>query len=301
MSAINRKDSLRKDSSTTRKDSSVDIDNEGDVAMCGVCGEEVKVDHEALQCEFCSLWYHTKCEKVPKAVYTFLNTQAKKASGKSIFWFCSYNNCNGTAVQTLQAVQNLQILHKDFEERCTKLEAKVAELESNFQSRVYEEVQEALDRESRKRNIIIRNLPEASNVDPGDSGARDSSDFSGDVSLVKSMLTFMDLSNIEIMDVQRLGQSAHNRARLLRVTLKTVNMRRQVLQNAKLLGRGDSPFQRVFLSPDRTFKQQNLERQLRTELKERKEKGEKNLVIRGGKILVRLPVVQDGLQSPTQM
>ena len=94
----------------------------------------------------------------------------------------------------------------------------------------------------------------------------------------------MDISgDTDISDAIRIGPTrADGKPRLLRVTFRDLNMKREVLGKAKLLKMGK--FSRVYINPDLTANQRKVDFELRTELKARKGKGETNLVIRRGKI-----------------
>ena len=89
------------------------------------------------------------------------------------------------------------------------------------------------------------------------------------------MLEVMGLSDVEVAEAVRLGTKEAHRVRPLKISLKSVHMKRKVLQNAKFLSRGESRYKSVFISPDRTPKQQALDKSLRMELKDRRSKGEK--------------------------
>ena len=89
-----------------------------------------------------------------------------------------------------------------------------------------------------------------------------------------------------ICDAVRLGGIRNDgRPRLLRVTFRDLNTKREILGKAKLLKRGR--YKNVYINPDLTPEQRKIDSQLRATLKSRKDNGEINLVIRRGKIEVR--------------
>ena len=49
----------------------------------------------------------------------------------------------------------------------------------------------------------------------------------------------------------------------------------------------------IYINPDRTKHEQNTHKALRQELKRRREEGEENLIIRGGKIVSKPPFRSD--------
>ena len=72
---------------------------------------------------------------------------------------------------------------------------------------------------------------------------------------------------------------------MLLVTLGDALSKRNILKQATKL-RNSTSWSNVFISPDLTPKECEVNRRLREELKSRKEVGEKNLMIRRGKIVV---------------
>ena len=38
---------------------------------CGKCNRVVRKDAKAVCCEYCSLWYHIKCEGISDEIYNF--------------------------------------------------------------------------------------------------------------------------------------------------------------------------------------------------------------------------------------
>ncbi|KAK3896272.1 hypothetical protein Pcinc_000016 [Petrolisthes cinctipes] len=57
--------------------------------FCGKCEKEVKDADFALQCEICEVWFHTKCEGIPAAVYHFM---IEKDAGKQLNW--NFSHCH---------------------------------------------------------------------------------------------------------------------------------------------------------------------------------------------------------------
>ena len=74
----------------------------------------------------------------------------------------------------------------------------------------------------------------------------------------------------------------------VKVQMKTKKARRTALINAKKL-KEDEVYKNVYVKPDLTYEQRQQEATLRQELRDRKEEGEKNLMIVRGKIVVRQP------------
>jgi len=140
-------------------------------------------------------------------------------------------------------------------------------------------VDEYRDRESRKLNLIFHNVPESS-------AAQQSERVSEDVKFVTNIAKDIGVKEFDLVNSVRLGSQLPNKLRLLRVKLATVNQKREFLNNAKRLkSSSTSLFQKVYITPDLSAQERVVQKQLRIELKRRKENGERNLRIYRGRIV----------------
>ena len=48
---------------------------------CGICSKAVANNHQAIKCDKCNLWIHSKCNKINKQTYNYLKSD-------SSHWFC---------------------------------------------------------------------------------------------------------------------------------------------------------------------------------------------------------------------
>ena len=144
-------------------------------------------------------------------------------------------------------------------------------------------VDEYLDRERRKSNLIIYGLPEPTGSTPTERRSYDDANFSSIVN------TEFQIDTIEISKSFRLGKRVEGKNRPLLITLMDNNIRNRILRNAKNLQKS-STYSKVFISPDLSPKERASNKILRQELRRRKEAGEANLIIRRGKIVTK-PVV----------
>ena len=92
----------------------------------------------------------------------------------------------------------------------------------------------------------------------------------------------LGLEDIAIESTIRLGKREEQKTRLLRVTVESVKVKRDILQRAKKL-RESEKWKKVFITPDLSPKERMRNKELREELKRRTDEGE-DLVIRRGKI-----------------
>jgi len=154
-----------------------------------------------------------------------------------------------------------------------------------------EAVDEYVERERRKCNVIIHNLPEPGEVSSGEQLRQK------DKEKVCSLIsTEFKINDFEVQRTVRLG--SHNpsspKPRLLLVELKDISTKRQILRQATSL-RKSSTWSNIYISPDLTPKERAHNKKLREELKSRKDAGEKNIFIKHGRIISR--PADDGTSS----
>ena len=136
-------------------------------------------------------------------------------------------------------------------------------------------IDEYMERERRKNNLIIHNFPESTTI-----SENPPNDIQVFTELVK---TEFNISEIKVTKAVRLKQTKPNKPRLLLVTLETCLLRETFCSKPLSTSWSD-----VFISPDLTPKECVFNRKLREELKAHKEAGEKDLYIRRGRIVTDL-------------
>ena len=138
-------------------------------------------------------------------------------------------------------------------------------------------VDEYLDRERRKSNLIIYGVPEST-------GSTDERKLNDNTYIKNLVHSEFNLDTIEITKCVRLGKRAEGKIRPVQITLTDRYVRGRILRNAKSL-RNSTSYQNVYISPDQTPKEREASKLLRQELRRRKDTGESNLIIRRGKIV----------------
>ena len=144
---------------------------------------------------------------------------------------------------------------------------------STLQSNIAVDLADELaDRESRKCNLIVYNLSES----PSPNAEADKSLFGG-------LCNSLGL-DAHISTVTRLGKKVPDKIRPLRVCLDNEATKRRILSRSSQL-RSKAKWENVYVNPDMTLAERNANKLLRQELKERRNRGEKYLVIRKNKIV----------------
>lgn len=272
-----------------------------DRLACKQCSTECRSD--SLQCKICEHWYHAKCESVsPQQFSLFLQLDKLNTHYE---WLC--NSCrNGDALNVLKSIHAMQAKISNFDSEMVSLkktcsiipllEEKVKQLEESvsqsttsallegdslkgangfdIDNLVTDAVNEALDVERRKLNLTISGLQPSETKSDGE--------------LIQELFEDPSLNvtgTVVVSNCQRVGKKG-----LLIVTFDTLESKRNILKNAyKLKSSTNTGYRSVYISPDLTRKQRIAEYQLRTELRERRNKGENNLRISRGKIVVSVP------------
>ena len=153
---------------------------------------------------------------------------------------------------------------------------------------VSEEVADLKEIENRKLNLICLNLPESDKTDIHDRHQEDV-DFLNNVLENKMNL---DIDTISVNKLVRLGrrektQDGTLKCRPLRFSVDLFDHKRQILKaNSLLRNCVDDIYSNIYFTRDLTKNQRKRAFDLRSERHSREDKGEKNLKISRGKIVV---------------
>ena len=86
---------------------------------CGKCDKRVQDHNQGLQCDWCDIWYHAKCQGVDAALYKKVMdvSGAMSAAGTSNLWLC--RACTITykkhRTETAELKKNVQELEKKYQ------------------------------------------------------------------------------------------------------------------------------------------------------------------------------------------
>ena len=256
---------------------------------------------------------HTNCENLTNDQYKVLG------SSVNIVYYCKFNSCASWVKNVItewthtsssiitplkESYSKLSTEYEDLHKNLSDLSSKLDTLqssESELQNHIKDTttalssvkmpfvapttsnptdiVDEYLDRERRKPNLIIYGIPEFSGSIPDERKLNDKTNFTD---LVHSEFK---LGNIKITKLVRLGKQIEGKIRPLLVTLMDSYVIGHLLQNAKTL-RNSSSHQNVYISPDLTPKEREINKLLYEQLRRRKEAGESDLIIRRGKLFL---------------
>jgi len=159
-----------------------------------------------------------------------------------------------------------------------KIERLTMDLNSALSNLASETSNEVHQRVLRCKNVIITGLEDQSIGTLEERKEKDEKD-------VGNILEALEEENVEVSNIRRIGKIRSDGKKMLKVELSSEEEKRRVLRKAKSL-RHKPVYETVFINNDRTIFQQKEYRQLREELKSRRENGE-DVVISRNKVVER--------------
>ena len=259
-------------------------DEEREDCPCFSCQEVLGTEDEAVQCDSCDNWYCVACSELNKAAYNSITDH-----GGVVMWFCKHCNIALPGMKKLLKTmtrmggrQNaMEAKQKKLEDSHREVVARVERLEvSNNNARgdgegmneliakcVREEVYEAKQRDMRRNNVIVRNLPEP---------VEDKTD-EDSIKLLTDELGITQ--KVNITEAKRLGKEGKkdgdDRPRLLKLECESLEQMQLFLNNSRKLMNSRS-MKDVYIGKDWTKKQQGEQRMLRVALQARREESGRN-------------------------
>jgi len=249
------------------------------VSKCMDCDIDLNTKQsKSIECDFCHNWYCLKCSRLKQALFNELS----KAQDVGVMWNCGHCRIALPGI-------------KDITARLLNLEAKVGEIakqdkvapqtdRESIRKMVQEVRKEDDEIEMRKLNIIVHSLKEHESDDVEVCKLADSE-------LVSEILnnTLNLKVDIEQGRVTRLGKKSEDRSRPirprpLRLKVKDFETKRRIMNSSKFL-KNHETFSSIYITPDLTQAQREEAFNLREEKRRRERNGERNLIIRRGKIV----------------
>ena len=331
--------SKQKPSNSNVFDSSDDTELD---AKCKFCSKDLPEGSQAISCERCTQWVCQECAKLDDPTYLVLTSR------QDLHWYCS-----ACELDALQAVQN----DAQIEERCreflTKYEDRLDAVEELLEEKADKSTVDNLgsqvltmndqiknmaqdivtlskkidtvrfepsEKEKRRNNIVIRGIPETTNISDADK--------------VQEILQAIGCDTVQPTEITRLGKPPRNTIpasrtrdqesledqdqnnptdtrsddptqdarpaaetptniphRPVRCVLQSVQQKTTILRAAPQIRKARSEnfdHTRIFIVPDQTLLERQEDLALRKRLRERRDASpEKNYVIRGRKIVPR--------------
>jgi hypothetical protein len=254
------------------------------------CEEE---DDKCIECFVCKNWSHQKCAKLTDEVFSTLTDPVFE----NLQWVCqpcmetkkevqSRDDARLDALVSLIPMVHAMSARMESLEKGLmgeKLEEKIEEVVDRKLAELWEE---QVEMEKRKCNLVIWNLKESAKTEIEEKKK-------DDLAAVKLLLSkVVELEEGDVVEPVRLGKGTQvgTRPRMLRVTVKSEDKKKEILRKAPELNANvRDQAKRVYINPDYTQKQREQQKKLRDEKKRRTDAGEQNLAIRNGKIVQLKP------------
>ena len=154
----------------------------------------------------------------------------------------------------------------------------IATLSSKIMTMSHHPTGEVLEKERRKCNIVVHNLPE-----PQASSRRDAVD--SDCRLLMGIFKDVMHLNTRIATCYRIGRRQEDKPRMVVATFESEAMKLEVLRYAPEL-QHSGEWAMLYLNPDMTRTEREEAKTLREELRNRRKNCEQNITIRNKKIVV---------------
>ena len=244
---------------------------------CLKCEIHVKKNDSAIQCILCELWVHQICADISDALFKELVYQTEHNGGAS--WTCkacrsASARFNKQISEIYRKVETLEVAKEEHDKaiqsnkeeieavnrRCDKIQNDVVHNKGDIQDAVFEELRE---RQDRKRNLIIHNLPEPENeLNNHDKKEADLKQLDEIFGTLKTSLK----SERDVKFLRRIGEKGEQTRPLL-IGMTDERDKYAVLSKGRNLAR--TRFEKISIIPDLTKKQRSEENRMREEAKKR--------------------------------
>jgi len=220
---------------------------------------------------------------------------------KTLHWFCKV--CEPDVQEFLQSEStyskdNVECRLQTMENQLAKLTSSISNLTSNCKGSkgsssnnslttssespgqmALRLVDEYKDHERRKMNLIFHKIPEQE-------ATENTSKHELDKKFILSIAEELGVEGFEITGTARIGRPNESGERLLKVEVKNLNSKKQILSKAKFLRKAKNErLRKVYITPDLSYQERLQQKVLRTELHRRRNAGEMNLLIHKGQII----------------
>ena len=186
---------------------------------------------------------------------------------------------NDVIASLLLKVECLESKNAELEKRCRQLEQTNSQLLSNradgmkIEEKLASVYNECEDRKLRENNLIMSGIEEKME------GTVDERRWD-DEDKLKKVLSFLNIDETSFTAVSRIGRPTNGKPRLLRVKMRSVELKKRTLVSSKKL-RSSESYRHVYINPDYTKNEQEVQKKLREDLKRLRANGDDVIIFRG--------------------
>ena len=132
-------------------------------------------------------------------------------------------------------------------------------------------------------NLIFHKIPEPEDTDP-------TAKHEQAKMFILSVAEELGVEGLEVTNTVRIGHANELGEHLLKVEVKNLNAKKQILSREKLLRKAkNEKFRKVYITPDLSYQERLHQKSPRSELHRHRNAGETNLIIRKGQIITVQP------------
>ena len=161
----------------------------------------------------------------------------------------------------------------------SKIDEKFKKVKKEILIKVNEDIDQRFEKFKRRKNIVIYGLPEGV-------GKEEREKHRSDDESIKELMRELRVE-VERFRSIRLGKQVNvNRTRPIKIELEEERDKYKILKKAaNIRNTQTAKFKKIIISADMTFKQRELDKILREELKVRRNAGESDIKIKDGRIV----------------
>lgn len=230
--------------------------------MCA-CGCKTRADdHQIINCRICKQVFKHNCVGLTASEMRTIKLK------KNIMWTCT--RCSGLG----EDIDELKTILIELKNEIAELK-KISAPSSTLTDKNFEDIiQEVREREKRRNNVILFNVPEPTATDITERVNQDKN-------ALKTVLNAISMNEELVTNIKpiRLGKAGSERPRPIKVRLPDETMVIGVLKNSYRL-KSVEGMSSVRISRDNTPKQTAYYKSLKNELNERLANGESNIGIK---------------------
>ena len=261
--------------------------DKGDVVYnCLECTLPCIDTQKALLCERCDQWAHIACAGIEEEIYDVFFKHGSKLT--AFRYFCK--KCDDKVTEALEKYTTLEHDTRELQTDMKVVQQQLDGIQKTIKTSIKENLNTAIDDkkeiDKRKMNLIVFGLDE---IDENGSSWSTTDKVNKDIATISDIITNdlgVGLSNRNgIIDARRLGMKPKDgKPRPLKIEFRDIQTKRDVLSNAKKLRTVENPVaQKLYINPDLTDKQREIDSKLRQEMWKLRGEG-KNVIIRKGAI-----------------
>lgn len=233
-----------------------------------------------IQCDRCMLWFCLQCADMSQGVFDTLT------EFKDLIWCCS--QCKSKALSAVKADWDIESRCNMYFEQVTR---RIDTLEASLQQKadrkdihplVKTSVEEVLNQEKRRNNVVAFNLEEAG-ISTNLKQEREQADLNSFLEVCNNICV-KAVSPGDLKSVTRLGKKLTDKPRPLLVEFADHDLKREVMKNLPKLAECEEKLKRVRVKHDMSKGEREEAKRLYEQAKEQEAKCKQD----GGKFLYRV-------------